>query len=70
MRPPTLWHDVAAISLWTAVVGFGVAGVTLLTKHANSGAVLILFALILAAPASAASRHLDESRDRITDDRS
>ncbi|WP_150957502.1 hypothetical protein [Microbacterium testaceum] len=46
---------VAAL-LWTAVVVLAIAGIAMLTVHGDTGVLLFVAALVVAAPAAAASR--------------
>lgn len=55
-RQPAWTSRFATLSLWTVVVLLAAVGIVLLTVDANLGGILLIAALILAAPAGAASR--------------
>ncbi len=66
MRSEYLDHDygrplwatpVATAILWTAVIALAVAGLFMLTVHGDTGVLLMVAAMIIAAPAAAASRY-------------
>ncbi len=53
-----LWATpLVTIMLWAAVVVLTLAGVVMLTIHGDTGVLLIVAALVVAAPAAASSRH-------------
>jgi len=55
-----LWASpFATVVLWTAVIAFAVAAALTIPNHGDGGAVLLLIALILAAPAAAGSSYSD-----------
>lgn len=51
-------------TLRTAVTILGVIGTATFSTDATLGGMLVLAALVLAAPAAAASRRLEQPRDR------
>jgi hypothetical protein len=51
------WATLATVVLWTAVIAFAVAGLAIITMHGDTGVFLLVAALIVAAPAAAASRY-------------
>jgi len=53
----TIWTNVAAIVLvWTAVVALALAGLTMLSVQGDMGALMLVAALVIAAPAAAMSQ--------------
>lgn len=56
---PVWANPLATVVLWTAVIAFAVAGAVTIPTHGDGGAVLLLVALILAAPAAAGVRYSD-----------
>lgn len=49
-------HSAWRAALWVAIVASAAAGAALLTTDADAGALLLLTALVLAAPATAGRR--------------
>lgn len=69
---PGWTHPIWVIALWASVTMLGVAGVALFADGATAGAILFLFAIILAVPAFSASRHLEDEPPQqlgVSDDR-
>ncbi|MDQ1083862.1 MULTISPECIES: hypothetical protein [Microbacterium] len=54
---PVWATPLATVVLWTAVIAFAVAGAVTIPFHGDAGAVLLVAALIVAAPAAAASHY-------------
>jgi hypothetical protein len=54
---PTWATPLATVVLWTAVIAFAVAGLAMIPLHGDTGALLLVAALVVAAPAAAASRY-------------
>lgn len=53
-----LWAaPVATAILWTVVIALAVAGAFMLTVHGDTGILLLIAAMIIAAPAAAGSRY-------------
>lgn len=53
-----VWESpLTAVVLWTAVIALAVAGVVMITTHGDAGVLLLVVALIVAAPAGAASHY-------------
>lgn len=52
-----VWTGAAAVFLlWTSVLVLGLSGLAMLTVHGDTGALLLIAALIAAAPAAALSQ--------------
>ncbi len=52
-----IWTNVIAIVLvWTAVVALALAGLTMLSVRGDMGALMLVAALVIAAPAAAMSQ--------------
>lgn len=47
---------VAIVLVWTAVVALALAGLTMLSVHGDMGALMLVAALVIAAPAAAMSQ--------------
>lgn len=54
---PAWATPLATVALWAAVIAFTLAGLTVMTMHGDMGVFLLVAALIVAAPAAAASRY-------------
>lgn len=54
---PVWATPVATAILWTAVIALAVAGLFMLTVHGDTGVLLMVAAMIVAAPAAAATRY-------------
>lgn len=64
MRAKTLSHPEVVMLLWTTVVLLAVVGIAVFFTCADAGAVFVVIALVLAAPASSATGHVEQ---RISD---
>lgn len=52
-----IWTNVVAIVVvWTAVVALALAGLTMLSVQGDTGALMLVAALVIAAPAAAMSQ--------------
>ena len=56
-HPPVWASPFATDVLWTAVIALAVTGTVMIVTHGDAGVLLLVAALIVAAPAAAASRY-------------
>lgn len=54
---PVWASPLATVVLWTAVIALAVSGTVMTVTHGDAGILLLVAALIVAAPAAAASRY-------------
>ncbi len=58
---PVWASPLATVVLWTAVIALAVAGVVMIYTHGDAGVLLLVAALIVAAPAAASSHYRSDS---------